>query len=68
MPIGEPALLIAFFLCAGLGIWGLARIFNIGAKFVEFEQSHDQRANLLIAIAAAETKKHRSSTTLNPAD
>lgn len=68
MPLGEPALLITLLLSAGMGIWGLTRVFNIGAKFVELEQSHDQRANLLIALAAAEVKKDRSATPLEPAN
>ena len=57
MPIGEPALILALLLSGILGIWGLARVFNVGAKFTQLEQSHEQRANLLIALAAIEAKQ-----------
>ena len=62
------SLLIALILSAGMGIWGLARVFNIGAKFAEFEQSHDHRADLLIAITAAELKKNKAAASLEATD
>ena len=69
MPIGEPALVTALILSAVLGIWGLARVFQVSSRFSQLESSHDQRASVLIALAAAESKRDsaESSKDLNQA-